>query len=236
MSDFPSLSELLIQGDDHRLELDEDGYNSYGCQPKPKDNLLSFGSSTASPISSEQWDYAQTVHASMAQELKKTCLEKVQQKHTQIILNELRQTCQLAASTHIQLADSGTNAHYHAMQYLCRQKPQAAWHIIMVDAIETGRGVPKSLCLSEYNISFESIAIRQTSGEPLASHDVAQAFEQAVQRAIQKDLDIVLLMVDVSKTGYIAPSLDTVLKLRQKHPQHIHILLDACQFRFGIET
>ncbi|MDQ6967703.1 MAG: hypothetical protein Q9M14_03365 [Mariprofundaceae bacterium] len=236
MNDVPSLSALLIQGKDDRLKLDEHGYNSYGCQAKPKPNLLRFGSSTASNISSEQWIYAQRLHANMLQDAKKTCLANVQQAHTQIILKKLRQTCHLAKDTDIQLADSGTAAHQLAMQQFCRKKPHAAWHIIMVDALETGRGVPKALCLSDHKITAENIAIRQISGEPLPPHQIQKAFELAIQRALQKDLQVVLLMVDVSKTGYIAPSLATVLELRQKYPQHIHILLDACQFRFSIET
>ncbi|MDQ6974095.1 MAG: hypothetical protein Q9M10_04370 [Mariprofundaceae bacterium] len=236
MSDFPSLSSLLIQGDDHRLKLDAHGRNSYGCQPKPKANLLSLGSSTASNISPQQWVYAQRLHASMQKDVQETCLEKVKQTHTQYILGKLRKTCQLPEQTDIQLVDSGTHAHHLAMQYFCRKKPHVAWHIIMVDALETGRGVPNALCLPDYNITCKTIAIRHTSGEPRSPDDIEQDFEQATQIAIQKGLEVVLLMVDVSKTGYIAPSLHTMLKLRHKQPQSIHLLLDACQFRFSIET
>ncbi len=236
MSDFPSLSSLLIQGNDHRLLLDEQGHNAYYCRPYPHLKLLRLGSSTASTISDQQWKYAQTWHANMEQEVRKSSIEHVKEAHTQAIIQELRQACQLPEHTSIQLADSGTDAHRLAMQHFCQKKPGTAWHVVMVDAAETGRGVPKALCLADSNITYENIAIRQISGELLPPNQIEQAVQKSVKSGIQQGLDIVLLMVDVSKTGCIAPSLEAMLQLRQQDAQRIHILLDACQFRFSVET
>ncbi|MDQ6952753.1 MAG: hypothetical protein Q9M15_04415 [Mariprofundaceae bacterium] len=236
MSRFPSLKSLLIQGNDQRLTLDEQGNNAYFCQPKVNPKLLRLGSSTASSISAEQWQLAKNIHASMKQASQHTQMHDVQHQQTDMVVQGLRDACHLPQNTHIQLADSGTDAHLLAMQYFYNKKPKAVWHVIMVDASETGRGVPQALQLEGTSIRCENIPIRQASGDPLSPHIIDNSIKHAVKSGIQQGWEVVLLLVDVSKTGCIAPSLDIALQLRQQHPKQLHLLLDACQFRLGYET
>jgi len=236
LSDFPDLSSLLMEGDDQRLSLDAHGYNAYFCQPKPTPKLMRLGSSTASNISPKQWQYAEQLHAQMLAASHHLSIQDIRKKHTESIVQELRKTCHLSNHIDIQLTDSGTHAHQLAMQHFCQKKPNAIWDIVMVDASETGRGVPKALDLDGYEVRCHGIAIRQPTGEPLPPEQIEATTMTAVQTALQQKHEVLIVLVDVSKTGYIAPSLELTVKLRNEHSEHVHVLLDACQFRFGYET
>jgi len=233
---FPDLKSLLIEGDNHRLSLDKYGHNAYFCQPTPNAKLLRLGSSTASNISPKQWQYAEQLHAQMLEDAKHRSIQDIRLQHTENIVQGLRETCRLSNHADVQLTDSGTQAHQLAMQQLCQSKPNETWNIVMVDASETGRDVPKALCVDEYDVHCHNIAIRQPTGEPVPHQEIETNFISAVNTYIQQRHEVVIILVDVSKTGYIAPSLALAIKLRSQHPEHVHILLDACQFRFGHET
>jgi len=233
---FPDLESLLIEGDDHRLALNQKGNNVYCCPPKPREKLLRLGSSTGSNISPEQWQYAEHIHAEMRMDAQNISMQSLRQQHNQQIIQELHNTCHVADDVDIQLTDSGTQSHQLAMQHFCQKKPHATWDIVMIDASETGRGVPKALCLDAYDVRCHAIPIRQSNGEPLSAETIETSLFRIVQTCIQQHHDVVIILVDVSKTGYIAPSLELGLKLRSQHPEHIHLFLDACQFRFGHGT
>jgi len=105
-----------------------------------------------------------------------------------------------------------------------------------VAAAETGRGVPAALCPSGSGIVCTEIAIRDANAKVLPAAQVDDAVIAQVEQAIARAEHVLLVMVDQSKSGCVAPSLDCTLYLRQRFPDQLHVLLDGCQFRFSLST
>jgi len=231
---LPDLSTLLIEGTDRRLHLDDQGRNAYCCRPVAEPDLLRFGSSTATTISPEQWDQAVAIHDTMCASLSNRSIGEMLEQQRVMVVASLREQCRLAVDVHIQLADSGTDAHRMLMQQFDRDVPDATWRVILIDAAETGRGVPEALSVHA-RVQCEAVAIRDASGQLLPAVQVEKALTRAVHTALGDDKQVLLVLVDGSKTGVVAPTLDTALALRRSYPDHVRLLVDGCQFRFSIE-
>ena len=65
-------AELLVSGGDERLHLNTQGINKYNCPPTPNETILSFSSSTASTISSENFASLEQYIARLQNDVKKT--------------------------------------------------------------------------------------------------------------------------------------------------------------------
>ncbi len=237
MSSFPSTAQLLISGDDARMQLDSNsGTNHYLCRPCPEPDLLRLGSSTASTISTSGFATADRLRNQMADEIGRFNAESVYAAHGERIRQEIRNCCRIDEYCDILLTASGTISHRLAMQIIQHGTKQRAWFVLMVDAAETGRGVPAALCPADQMVSSAEINIRDADGIPLPAAVIDAAVITQVEQAIQDDKNIVLVMVDQSKSGCIAPSLSCALDLRQRFPDQLHLLLDACQFRISQQT
>jgi hypothetical protein len=57
-----------------------------------------------------------------------------------------------------------------------------------------------------------------------------------VTRAAAARRQVLLILVDVSKTGLIAPSPACVMELHRRLPSTVHVLVDACQWRIAPST
>ena len=238
---FATTEQLLISGDDSRLQLDADhGCNHYLCRPQPDPDLLKLGSSTASTISTAGFAIADQLRNQLAEEVHQHAPEQVYAEHAARIRQHIRQLCGLDdcadASTAITLTESGTASHGCALAVLQADYPDQAWTVLMVDAAETGRGVPAALCPPGQVVECAEIAIRDAGGMPLAADVIDADVRARTEMAIMQGNMVLLVMVDQSKSGCIAPSLSCALDLRHRFPDQVHLLLDACQFRFSTFT
>ena len=213
-----SLAVQLTEGNDPRLSL-VDGRNAYGCTPMPEDDLLAFGSCTASAISRSAWEYLLTRLA--AQSLPTWA--------------QLRQdwlaVCQLPPSTTLHFSPSGTDLH---AQFFTAWQQQVAGQrtcVVSVVAEETGRGIPAILRQAD---DYKTVALRDGQGLPRPVATVDAEFAQAVSDATTAGMACLVIAVDVSKTGLIAPSAN-FLSTISVNPS-ITILMDACQFRLDLKT
>jgi len=235
---FATTEQLLISGDDSRLQLDADhGCNHYLCCPQPDPDLLKLGSSTASTISTAGFAIADQLRNQLAEEVRQHAPEQVYAEHANRIRKHIRQLCGLDdradASTALILTESGTASHGCALAVLQAGYPDQVWTVLMVDAAETGRGVPAVLCPPDQAVECAEIAIRDAGGMPLAADVIDADVRARTEMAIKQGNMVLLVMVDQSKSGCIAPSLSCGLDLRQRYPDQVHLLLDACQFRFS---
>jgi len=160
--------------------------------------------------------------------------------HGERIIKEIHHCCGLdkanTPTTNITLTTSGTDSHRKAIDLLREPDKKQSWCILMVDAAETGRGVPDALSTSDANISCHAIAIRDQHGMPYASAIIDASAITQTEQAIRQQKKVLFVMVDQSKSGCIAPSLSCALHLQQRFPDKVHILLDACQFRIANTT
>lgn len=232
---LPATEQLLVAGGDARIALKaESGANKYGCPPFPDPDLAAFGSSTASVISRLGFAAADRLRnclatSTEAQGTAYACeLERIRQ--------ELIQLCDLSDLPELEtvFTSSGTDLHCIAGQLACGSGDKPTL-VIMVEPHETGSGVAAALTVSD-NIEIANVPIRLDDGSPRPATEVDAEVEALVAAACAQGRRILLILVDVSKTGLIAPSLACVAKLHALRPESLDILVDACQFRIATST
>jgi len=254
---LPTTEQLLVEGGDARIALDPlTGLNKYGCQPFPDPHLLAFGSSTASVISTAGFAAANRLRQKLELE---TCAEPdevVYAREIQRIRSELLQLCELTdvSGVEVVFATSGTELHLIAGQYAGSGAAVSAL-VVMVEADETGSGVAVALAGRQFDagsaengagegatiiggsaLEVVAVPIRLPDGAPRRLEDIDAEVEALVTGAVALGRRVLLILVDQSKTGLIAPSPACVSKLQLRLPDSVDVLVDACQFRIAPPT
>lgn len=222
-----STAEWLISGGDERLALNTHGVNKYGCAPTPDDAILSFSSSTATTISSQSFAVADNLRMRLKQ------ANFSEEIHTQEIIrqkDEWRELIGLPNETSLIFSPSGTDLHG-----LIANQVAPNTLIIMVEGNETGSGVEAALGQGS-GIEVVSIALRFADGLPRAISDIDAEVIALVQQGIEQQRDVLLVLIDQSKTGMIAPSQQCAIDLKNRYKSRLNVLVDACQFRLSATT
>lgn len=247
--------QLLAEGGDLRIELDiERGMNRYGCPTLPDPALAAFGSSTASTISENAFDAADRLRRRLENAATTEPPEITYGRELNRLRRELARLGGVAdlAGLEIIFAASGTDLHLLAGQ-LVRGTSAAPLLSIMVEASETGSGVPAALAGRHFSartalgetvaedgvigdaneIELVAIPVRSAEGLPRPGIIIDIEIEERVALAHDEGRRVLLTLVDVSKTGIIAPSPASALALRRRFPRTVDVLVDVCQFRLA---
>ncbi len=237
MRELPSTEQLLISGGDARIALDPfSGLNKYGCKPSPDPALLAFGSSTASTISEAGFAAANLLRDRLLKEAGAASFEVIYAREMQRIRLELLEWVS-NPGVEVDFASSGTDAHVLAARYVASDHPI---RVIMVEEDETGSGVAAALSAPDADgkklCSIELVSLRAAGGTPRPIADIDMDVTACVNEAVSLGERVLLIMVDQSKTGLIAPSPACVMQLHQGHSNRIDVLVDACQFRIAPPT
>lgn len=254
--DLPTTEQLLVAGGDARIALDPaSGLNKYGCQPFPDPSLLAFGSSTASVISPAGFAAANQLRARLLQQACGYPLEVIYARDMQRVRLELLHLCEVSdPGVELVFAASGTDAHLIVAQYVASEADRQV-KAVMVEEDETGSGVVSALTgqrgahafdVSSFEpgekaenpdaIEVVSVPLRLADGAPRTPADIDADVTALVDDAVTPGRRVLLIMVDQSKTGLIAPSPACVAKLLHRHAGHLDVLVDACQFRIAPMT
>lgn len=255
---LPPTEQLLITGGDARIALDpSSGLNKYGCQPLPDPQLMSFGSSTASAISTTGFAAANQLRQKLLRDIATEPHAVVYAREIQRIRSELFRLCEISdlAGLEAVFATSGTDAHLIAAQYAGSGERMPAL-AVMMEANETGSGVAAALAgchfntagpqntvviegtriMGSANLEVVSVPVRFTDGSLRQLTDVDAQVESLVNEAVALGRRVLLILADQSKTGLIVPSLACISRLHHRLPDSIDILVDACQFRIAPPT
>lgn len=237
-----STEQLLIADGDARLELDPvSGLNKYGCGPVPDPELLAFGSSTASVISTEGFAVADRLRQQLLEAIVTQSRAAVYAREMQRIRLEWLSLCELndIAGLELVFSPSGTDIHAVVAGYTGSGAFAPAL-IVMVDANETGSGVASALAgqagIDSRAVEVAQIAVRLEDGKPRPAAAIDADVEGLVSKAVASDRRVLLILVDQSKTGLIAPSPGCVIDLHRRFPTNVEVLVDACQFRIAMPT
>lgn len=245
--ELPDTLSLLLEGGDARIRI-VSGCNEYGCRPNPDPALISFASCTASTISESGFAAADALRQRIVKEPSGfTCDREFSR-----IRQELASLCDLQdpGGLKILFAASGTDIHLIASRLIAPE------HIIMVEAAETGRGVPLALsghhfgtgsargrCLAREDalaedtiFSVSEVSIRNADGSSRDAREIDDDVSRLVSSRIKTGGRVLLVLVDISKTGIIAPSPSCALELNERYPGSVEVLVDACQFRLSSST
>ncbi|MFZ1546673.1 MAG: hypothetical protein WAT12_06185 [Candidatus Nitrotoga sp.] len=226
----PTTEQLLVADGDVRIALDPvSGVNRYGCGLHPDPVLAAFGSSTASVISQASFAAADRLRNRLA-----AAPDSLSQEW-QRLRNELITLCGLETlpSLHLKFTSSGTDLHTLVAARVIAQSGQKLL-VIAVEGSETGRGVHAALS-SVAGVDVVEVPLREVSGKAKTNVQINAEILAYVTAAQAKALPTLLVAVDQSKTGLIAPSTATLLNMRKNFPQ-LQVLVDACQFRLSTRT
>ena len=220
---LPATAQLLVAGGDARIAPDPvSGLNRYGCRSIPDPDLLSFGSSTASTISEGAYRAADSLRERLLGGFGESEISEQMARIRQELLDVAG-----CPGADLVFAASGTDAHrYAAVQCGAGEKLT----VVMVEEAETGSGVAAALAACSADVRF--VALRAQDGEPRAAADIERDVEYEIARAGR----VLLVMVDQSKTGLIAPAPNFVADMHRKYCGKLKVLVDACQFRMRPAT
>ena len=230
-----STAELLCLGGDARLHLDAAGRaNRYGCGPWPDAALIAFGSSTASTISQEAFEAADRLRtrllAALAGGMAAADLYEQETRRLREVFLGLHG---LRGAAEMIVAPSGTDLHLFAGQLVASGAGQAPLAIIPEET-ETGSGVPAALAADGLApLEVTAVAARARDGRPRAAADVDAEVEALAEAALAEGRRLLLVLIDVSKTGLISPSPACALGLADRFPDQVTVLVDACQLRLS---
>ncbi|MFZ4698831.1 MAG: hypothetical protein ACOYMG_02160 [Candidatus Methylumidiphilus sp.] len=243
---LPPTGQLLLDGGDDRIALNpETGLNKYGCGPLPSQRLLAFGSSTASTISEQAFAAAGNLRDRLLGDLSSSSCEAVYRRELQRVRWELLALCGLdkLPGIEVAIAASGTDLH-SLVARMVRRHVSSRTCIIMMDPDETGCGIQAALG-NQYpypvqsvrdgddGLSLFSVRLRRTDGKPRPQTEVDGEVETLANHAVRQGRRVLLIQLDVSKTGLLAPSLACIDRLQRQFEDRLDVLVDACQFRIA---
>ncbi|MFV0298806.1 MAG: pyridoxal phosphate-dependent decarboxylase family protein [Hyphomicrobiaceae bacterium] len=248
----PLVAQFLTTGGDERITINtRNGRNRYGIMPHVAANELWFSSSTATGLSV------------LGQRAIRDALQRLMtsgsDEATGELAGEIRERLTSyygAQGTETVLAGSGTEAELLALAIGRSTMPGAITNIVVAPD-ETGRGVLTAAggCnflastslggevaagqrlegLEDADIETVSIAIRDGNGDPRPAHLVDADAAVAVERALTAGRNVILHVLDCSKTGLEGVSRQTARALSMVAPGRIMVVVDACQLRVGEE-
>jgi hypothetical protein len=257
MAVLPPTAQLLTEGGDARIACDLIGANRYGCACEPQDGVLAYGSSTASTISPAGFAAAAALRKRLERAGRQEAPATIYQRELDRMRRELADLCGLGdlAGLEIIFGASGTDLHLFASQLMVESGAPAPL-VLRVEGAETGRGVPDALAGRHFGegsalgdvvvpaapldcgrpIEILEVKCRAEDGTPRAAEALDAEVVEAVCRAASSGRRVLLTLVDVSKTGLLAPSPACVSDLSQRFPDQVEVLVDACQFRLAPRT
>jgi hypothetical protein len=248
---------LLTAGGDDRVALDpESGLNRYGCGARPDAAIAPFGSSTCSTISTTAFAAVERLAGRLAEEaagegetaLYRQELARIRTKLTWLL------GLQDVPGLNTILSPSGTDLHRLA---LCLTAAGAASPplVILPEPYETGGSVVAALggqvgptaalraAMTAPNLEaalmqpqIMTAPSRAVDGTLRPAHQIDEEVAAIASAAARVGRRVLLVIMDVSKTGLISPSVACAQDLKQRFPEQVEVMVDACQLRLAPET
>ncbi len=244
---------LLQSGGDGRLEIDpETGLNAYGSSHRPRPWAVTFASSTASSCSERGFAAAEHARRRVLATALQQSAASAQADAARRAKDGIAGYYGLKAGTEIVLAASGTDSELFALALAQLHRSGKPIVNLLMAPEETGSGVPLAASGRHFagdtagrarvekgglidgfpeSTRIEAVAVRDATGavRPLAEID-AEVTDKAAA-AIGRGARVVLHLLDLSKTGLLAPGLDALRRLQARYPDDVDVVVDACQAR-----
>ncbi len=248
---------LLQSGGDQRLRVDPaTGLNHYGCSHRPRPWAVTFASSTASSSSERGFAAAEAARQHVTLAALATTPTTALVAEAKSVRAAIAAHARLPPGGAVILTASGTDCELLALTLGVADQARPITNILIAPE-ETGSGVPLAATGRHFaadtargaavtkgsridgqpeHVSLVPIAARGADGamRPLAAID-ADCTTQ-VRRAIAAGHQVILHVLDISKTGYLAPSIATITQLAAADPDQVTVVVDACQLRLTPQT
>lgn len=245
-----SVSLILASGGDERIWPEPiSGRNRYGTKMLPAPDEIGFSSTTASNISEPGF-----VAASRA-------LERLFGFDGRSIVtpdqwcDEIRSRigeCFGAGEQQVVLAASGTDAELLTLGLVAGLASRPITNVFVAPD-ETGNGIPLAAAGRHFagltalaqtvshgqpvdgfeaaHIEVRTIAIRDESGRPREPKAVDRDVAIVVEEELKRGRDVLLHVLDTSKTGLTGPTRQLARNLIAVAPERLRVVVDACQLR-----
>ncbi len=247
---------LLTMGGDARLRVNEHtGLNDYGCSPRPRPWAVTFSSTTASSISNYAYCCVEEFRRSLLQHAPERDTKQSYREETQIVREKLSKILRIDPSlATIFLLSSGTDAELLGMEF-ATPPSGSPLHNIIIGPAETGSGAVLAASgrhsnrttplggaveqgtpiagIPVDNIQIKEIPIRDCHGKPLDQETIDTVARKALFTALENGANVLLHVLDCSKTELKAPSLQCASDVMKHGHGRVFILVDAAQMRLS---
>jgi len=245
-----SVSLLLGSGGDRRIWSDAaTGRNRYGTLTTPASDEISFSSTTASNVSAEGFKAADRALKRLVGTDSVTAIPY--HEWFDEIRNGVRGTLG-AANAEVILAASGTDVEILSLCLVAALSARPITNIFIAPD-ETGNGIPLAAAgrhfsdltalgravesgelldgLSPGRIDVRTVPIRNEAGEQRTPEAIDYDVAALVEQELRRGRDVLVHVLDTSKTGLEGVSRQTARQLAGAAPGRVRILIDACQLR-----
>ncbi len=247
---------LMETGGDIRLHRDPlSALNGYGCSHRPRPWAITFASSTASSSSERGYLAADLERLKTTAKLLARSRKSLPVRASLAAVRRgLGQVFGLDAATQVVLAASGTDTELLALALTHLAAAAAPILNILIAPEETGRGVPMAArgvhfavdTARGHDVAFEApiagfrpdteianICLRHPDGALRPAAEVETEISSIVAAGISAGKQVILHVLDLSKTGLLAPNPSYLLGLRALFGARFDIVVDACQARLS---
>jgi hypothetical protein len=238
----------LASGGDARIFPDPDsGRNQYGTLAIPAPDEISFASTTASTISPGAFEAVRQSFATIFdRRLGDGDIEAwIELLRERLLHHFAKPRCEAVFTA------SGTDGVLIALGLICvvARRPVTS---IVVAPNETGSAIPLAAVGRHFadvtalgravrhgsildgmpdGMEQRTIAIRDGRGHPRAARDIDADAARAVEEELKRGRDVVLHVLDTSKTGLAGVSRRMARHLLDIGKGGVHVIVDACQLR-----
>ncbi|GFE94644.1 hypothetical protein [Acetobacter persici] len=242
---------LMAEGGDARLNIDpRTGLNHYGCSHRPRPWAITFASSTASSLSERGFTGGEMARVQLAKAVLANKAPQALQTLALDVRSFLAEWYGLPGQDRIVLASSGTDV---ALAVLALSTlPGQPVTTILTAPEETGSGVPLashgqhfaqetalglSVCKGRLVDGFPedtacvALPLRDAQGHLRPEAEVTASCQSEVRQQLAQGRRVLLHVLDLSKTGLLAPDLKALEVLCDQYPGQLDVVVDACQAR-----
>ena len=249
---------LMETGGDIRLQRDpRSALNGYGCSHRPRPWAITFASSTASSSSERGYLAADQERLKTTAKLLATDNQSPVRASLAAVRRGLKQAFALGAETQVVLAASGTDTELLALALTHLPSADQPILNILIAPEETGRGVPMAArgvhfaidTALGHDVAYEApiagfrpdtrlanVPLREPDGRLREWRAVETEISIILAGGIAIGHRVILHVLDLSKTGLLAPSPAFLTELRIRHGQQFDIVVDACQARLSAQA
>ncbi|HEX2940918.1 MAG TPA: hypothetical protein VHO91_07705 [Rhodopila sp.] len=246
---------IMETGGDIRLQVDpQTRLNGYGASHRPRPWAITYASTTASSISERAYAAAEAVRRETTAAMLRTGDRRPIAAQLSAVRQRLGHLYDMAPGSAVVLAASGTDTELLALALAHLAAPEKPVLNILIAPEETGSGVPKAALGRHFAVDTASgqavirespVAGFRTDTElaaiPLRDEAGAirpiDAVEAEIASKVAAGLDagrrVILHVLDLSKTGLLAPRAALLRDLRARFGNAFDIVVDACQLRLS---
>ncbi|PYD62915.1 hypothetical protein [Gluconacetobacter entanii] len=245
---------LMAMGGDARLSIDPTtGLNHYGCSHRPRPWAVTFASSTASSLSERGFAGAEAARLRLIAAALSDPQADVPATLTTEIHDGIARHFGLRGDEGIILAPSGTDCELYALALAALAPGGRAVSNILIAPEETGSGVPlaargchfandtalghmvpKGHLIAGFHDDTQVIDLpmRDARGQQIQLAQVDADCLRVARSELARGRHILLHRLDMSKTGLLAPQMETLDTLMATAPAgQVDVVVDACQTR-----